>query len=504
MINRCIITVDIGTSSIRSVLFDEAGRILHIEQRDNPPDYLDDGRVEQDSTTWKHHLAVTIAACASMAARNGLVPAAIGLTAQRSSVIPVDGGGRALHPAIMWQDTRTEGLCTRMEPDQATVFRRSGLRIYPVFSAVKMRWFKEERPQIYKAAHKMLGIQDFLLHELTGLFVTDRSLASRTNLFNLKTLEWDDELLRRFGLDKRILCDLVDPGAVAGTLSAAMAASTGLPTGLPVISAGGDQQCAALGLGLAGPGRVIANTGTGSYLIAGVDRPVIDPAMSISCNVAAVPGSFILEAGSPTAGSILRWFNREFHRDCSGGENDFSQVIAEAETSPPGANGVILLPHFKGRGAPRWDPGARGAFIGLSQASTRGDLARAILEGIAAELAENLDAVEALGGAADTIAVSGGMTASRLYCQLQADLYGRRVERPDETEATALGAWISCAVRLGMYPGYQEAHRAATEGRPGGSFVPDPAATAVYRRIAIKRKRLYEAIRACDTKEELQ
>jgi sugar (pentulose or hexulose) kinase len=503
MEDRCIITVDIGTSSIRSVLFDETGRILHIDQRDNPPDYLDDGRVEQDPATWKLNLAGTLASCAATAARNSLTPAALGLTAQRSSVIPVDAEGGALHPAIMWQDTRTEGLCARMEADQAEVFRRSGLRIYPVFSAVKMRWFKEERPEVYNAAHKMLGIQDLLIHELTGLFVTDRSLASRTNLFNLDTLEWDDELIRRFGIDKRLLCSLVDPGGLAGTITAGMAAATGLPAGLPVVSAGGDQQCAALGLGLAGPGRVIANTGTGSYLIAGVDRPVIDPAMSIACNVAAVPGSYILEAGSPTAGSILRWFNREFHRDCSGGENDFSQLIAEAETSPPGANGVILLPHFKGRGAPRWDPGARGAFIGLSQASTRGDLARAILEGIAAELAENLEAVEALGGSADTIAVSGGMTASRLYCQLQADMYGRRVERPDETEATALGAWISCAVRLGLFPGFAEAHRTATEGRPGALFVPDPAATAVYRRIAQKRKRLYEAIRACDTREEL-
>jgi glycerol kinase len=368
---------------------------------------------------------------------------------------------------------------------------------------VKMRWFKEERPQVYGAAHKMLGIQDFLIHELTGLFVTDRSLASRTNLFNLETLDWDDELIRRFGIDRRLLCGLVDPGAVAGTLSASMAAATGLPAGLPVISAGGDQQCAALGLGLTGSGRVIANTGTGSYLIAGVERPVIDPAMSISCNVAAVPGSYILEAGSPTAGSILRWFNREFHRECSGGENDFSQLIAEAETSPPGANGVILLPHFKGRGAPRWDPGAKGSFIGLTQASTRGDLARAILEGIAAELAENLDAVETLGGRVETIAVSGGMTASRLYCQMQADMDGHRVERPEETEATALGAWISCAVRLGLFPGFSEAHSAATEGRPGASFVPDPVATETYRRIAQKRKRLYEAIRACDTKEEL-
>lgn len=502
MKNRCIITVDIGTSSLRAVLFNEGGAILHVEQRDNPPGYLDGGRVEQNADTWRTHLAGTLARCADQARTRNLVPAALGLTAQRSSIIPVDSTGRALHPAIMWQDTRTEGLCKRMEADQSEVFSRSGLRIYPVFSAIKMRWLKEERPEVYKATARMLGVQDYLIHELTGTFVTDRSLASRTNLLNLDTLEWDDELLSRFGVDRNLLCTLMNPGAIAGTLLKAIAEETGLPPGLPVVSAGGDQQCAALGLGLVGPGRVIANTGTGSYLIAGVDKPVIDPGMSISCNVAAVPGSYILEAGSPTAGSILRWFNKEFHREATGGENDFGSIVAEAEASPPGANGIILLPHFKGRGAPRWDPGARGAFIGLTPASTRGEMARAILEGIATELAVNLQAVEALGGPAATIAVSGGMTASRLYCQMLADAFGRRVERPDDTEATALGAWISCAVRLGLYGSFAEAHLAATAGKQQESFLPDPVATAIYQRSMKKRKRLYEAIRACDEQED--
>lgn len=502
MKHRCIITVDIGTSSLRSVLFDESGAILHTEQRDNPPSYLAGGRVEQQADTWRTHLIGTLSGCTRKASSLDLVPAALGLTAQRSSVIAVDSSGVPLHPAIMWQDTRTENLCKRMEADQDEVFRRSGLRIYPVFSAIKMRWLKEEMPEIYRATGKMLGVQDYLIHELTGTFVTDRSLASRTNLLNLQTLEWDDALISRFRLDGNLLCSLIDPGGIAGILTAAVASETGLPAGLPVVSAGGDQQCAALGLGLAGPGRVIANTGTGSYLIAGVDRPVIDPGRSIACNVAAVPGSYILEAGAPTAGSILRWFNREFHREGPGGENDFAAIVAEAGASPAGANGVILLPHFKGRGAPRWDPGARGAFIGLTPAITRGDMARAILEGIAAELAANLQAVETLGGAADSIAVSGGMTASRLYCRILADAFGRRVEKPDDTEATALGAWISCAVRLGMYESHAAAHSAATAGRKQESFEPDPATAAIYRSSMNKRKRLYEAIRACDDQED--
>ena len=496
--DRCIITVDIGTSSLRSVLFDARGRILRIEQRDNPPRCLDGQRIEQEPGTWERHLIETLSACADEARGRGLVTVALSLTAQRSSVIPVDENGAPLHPAIMWQDTRTRDICSRMEERQAAVFQKTGLRIYPVFSAVKMTWFRENRPDVYEAACKMLGVQDYVIRALTGEFVTDRSLASRTNLFNLRTLDWDDDLLGLFGVDRGKLCRLVDPGSAAGSLRASIAEETGLPKGIPVITAGGDQQCAALGLGLVGPGRMIANTGTGSFLIAGVDRPIIDPGMAVSCNVAAVPGSYILEAASPTSGSIFRWFNKEFFRDAPGGENDFLAIGAEAASSPPGANGVVLLPHFKGRGAPRWDPRAKGAFLGLTPGVTRGDMARAILEGLAAELGENLEAIESLGGRADLIAVAGGMTASDLYNQIQADHYGKRVDRPGVTEATALGAWMSGAVTMGLFDSYAGAFESASEGQPTRSYDPDARTAAIYRRSSVWRRRAYEALRECD------
>ncbi|MDA8427353.1 MAG: FGGY family carbohydrate kinase, partial [Treponema sp.] len=382
----------------------------------------------------------------------------LALASQRSSVIPVDESGEALHPAIMWQDQRTESICRELGERQSSVYRKTGLRISPVFSAVKMTWLRRNRPEIFARTHKMLGIHDYLIHHLTGGFVTDRSLASRTNLFDLSSGEWDPGLLELFEVERGQLCSLVDQGEVAGFLGPAASRATGLPEGLPLVSAGGDQQCAALGMGLLAPGRLVANTGTGSYVIGLSDRPVFDGLMRLSCNVAATPGNYIVEAGILTSGALYAWFKEKFY---DAGGAGFAAINEEAASSPPGAHGVLLLPHFKGAGSPHWNPNAKGLFFGLSLGTSRGDMARALLEGIAAEMAQNVSLIEALTGPAREVRVSGGLSNFPLYNQIQADLYGRRVLRSGDGEATARGAWISAAVRLGLYDSHAAAFAAA-------------------------------------------
>jgi sugar (pentulose or hexulose) kinase len=298
-------------------------------------------------------------------------------------------------------------------------------------------------------------------------------------------------MMELFGVERRMLCDLVDPGDIAGRLTAEAAQRLGLSQGLPVVSAGGDQQCAALGLGLTGPGKMVANTGTGSYLIAASMEPRADPGMGIGCNVAAVPGTFILEAGVVTSGSIYQWFRREFYRDPVPDAEKYKKIDEEASASPAGAKGVLLLPHFKGRGSPAWNPAARGAFLNLTPEAGRGDMARAVLEGIALEIGENIETLEQLSMPAAAIEVSGGMTKSSLFNQIQADCYGRVVERQDDAEATALGAWTSAAVRLGFYPSFDAAIRTACKDTARESFRPDAERNAVYRKAAEERKRLY-------------
>ena len=487
-----IITVDIGTTSMRAILYDAAGTMVHTYQRDNAPDFFADGRVEQAPQAWAGILADSLGACADAARERALEPAGIAVTAQRSSVIPVDIDGVPLHPAIMWQDRRTADLAREMQACDPLVYGKTGLKISPVFSALKMTWLRRQRPELWARTHKMIGIQDWALYLLSGRYVTDHTFGSRTNLFDLRRHRWDEDLLRLFEVEPRMLCDLVAPGSVVGGLTQAMARATGLVAGLPVVSAGGDQQCAALGLGLFAPNRAVSNTGTGSYLIGHSDQPVFDEEMRLACNASAVPGAYIVEAAVLTSGAIYRWFRDAFYP----GDDGFDAVNAEAAATPAGANGLLLLPHFKGSGAPYWDPQARGAFYNLTLSTTRGEMARAILEGIAVEMKGGLDLVEGLCGRVESVSVSGGLTRSDLFNQIQGDVFDRTVERLANNEATSLGAWIAGAVAVGLESSYPAAFARAARPELSRRYGPEASRRDGYEQQCERSRALYRALAA--------
>jgi len=491
-----IIALDTGTTSMRAVVFNELGQVRHIARRYNPPQYYPDGRVEQNPESWKRCLFELLTEVRAWADAQKMHIVALSLTSQRSSVIPLDREGRPLHNAIMWQDIRTDPLCASMKQVESEVYRRSGLRITSVFSAIKMLWFKNERPDIYRKTWKMAGIQDYLIYLLTGRLVTDRSLASRTTLFDLGRREWSKELIALYGLDSSLLCDLIEPGSVAGHLSRDAAEACGLPTGLPIISAGGDQQCAALGLGLLKTDTIVVNTGTGAYAIGLSKKPVHDAGMRIYCNVSAIPSLYITEAPMLTAGVVYRWFRDQFYPPTWPHEESFTQINQEIASSPPGAHGVILLPHFKGAAAPYWNPKAKGHFLNLDLATTRADMARAILEGIALDLAENVALLEEIEGPARHLLVSGGLAALDEFVQICADCFAKPVEKSHDYESTALGAWISAVVQVGFYGSFMEAYARAIDGSETKIVAPDDLRTAVYRSLHMTRKRLYLALAA--------
>ena len=493
---KVIITVDIGTTSVKAIVFDPTGRAVHMDQRDNAPTYFGDGRVEQDPRSWSQLLRELLRSCAEFAGSRGMVPTCVAVTAQRSSVMPVDASGEPLHPAIMWQDARCADLAHEFAASNELVYRSTGLKISPVFSALKMTWLRRHRPDIWRATHKLLGVQDWALHELTGRFVTDQSFGSRTNLLDLETRRWNPALLTLFGVPEQLLCDLVAPGMVVGGLSAAMAATTHLQAGLPIVSAGGDQQCAALGLGLFSSAYAVSNTGTGSYLIGHADRPVFDPGMRVSCNVSAVPGACIVEAAVLTSGAVYQWFNDRIVNIGGTAQGSFEALNEEAGGAPPGAGGLLLLPHFKGCGSPHWDPDARGVFCNMSLSTTRGEMARAILEAIAVELKESLELVERLCGTVRAVHVSGGMTRLPLFNQIQSDVFERPVQRFGGNEATSQGAWIAGAVATGLAASYAEAFARMAPPEAAQAYQPDAATQAIYRQQRRRARAVFEAMAA--------
>jgi sugar (pentulose or hexulose) kinase len=501
---KAIITVDIGTTSSRASLYDASGQMRHMDQRENFPVFFNDGRVEQDPLGWQSVVTTALRTCAEAAQVKGLEPLCVAVTASRSSVIPVNQEGVPLHPAIMWQDKRSAAMAQAMEDCNPLVYGKTGLKISPVFSAIKMSWLRHHRPDIWNKTYKLLGIQDWVLYQMTGRFVTDHSFGSRTNLLNLEHRCWDADLLSLFDVPFDMLCDLVAPGSTVGGLTPAMARATGLPTGLPVVSAGGDQQCAALGLGLFSGERAIANTGTGSYLIGHSVKPALDAEMRLACNVSAIPGAYIVEAAVLTSGAIYRWFKDSLYKNADRLDDSFEQLNAEAALAPAGSNGVLALPHFKGSGSPYWDPDAKGVFFNLSLSTSRGEMARAIVEGIAIEMKTSLELLENLCGRVQSVSVAGGMSKSDLFNQIQSDVFERPVVRFNNNEATSLGAWIAAAVAMGIEASYTTAFACAHKGSASVSYKPNPANSDVYTQRRQQSQALYQALAAPALRETLK
>jgi sugar (pentulose or hexulose) kinase len=490
-----ILTIDIGSTNMKAVLFDRKGGVVRTWSRSTRPEYLEGRRVEMDARKLRGELIDLLGEANAHLRASKIELAAIGLTAQRSSVVPVDTAGEPLAPIIMWHDKRTAALCDELHEHEERVFTLSGMTISPVYSAVKMLWIRRHWDAVYRQTAKLLGIQDLALHTLCGRFVTDTSMASSTNLLNIHTCRWDPELLAIFNVARNHLCDLIAPGEICGRTTQALSRKTGIPVGIPVISAGGDQQCGAVGQGVLSPGKIKCTTGTGSYLLAFSQTPVIDAKKRFVCKVGAIPGTYCLEAGIFTTGTVYRWFVEQFYKEVAPKQR-FELINREVAQSPAGANGVLMLPHFEGSGAPYWNPADRGSFYNIKLSTTRGDMARAILEAIVMETRDNIQLFKAFIARVDQISVAGGMTAFPFYNQLQADIFGTTVVTYPNPEATALGAWIAAAMACNWFVSPTDAFRSAQSCGEAQQFTPIPEQTHYYAKVCARRQALYRVLRS--------
>lgn len=492
---KTIIAVDIGTQSLRSVVFDERGTMLFSASHDYSPVFYPGNGAEQDPQTWEDALYDTLSSVGAYLAQQSALPECIALTSQRASVIPVDRRGVPLHPALMWQDKRATAECAYIAGviPPVELYDRCGLRLDPYFSLPKMLYLRSKTPEIWKKAAKLLGVQDFVNHILTGSFVTDWSQACRTMLLDLRSFSWNEPLIAELALDKNLLCDLCPPGSVSGYLTADFAKRTGLPAGLPVLLCGGDQQCAAVALGLFSPGSATVNTGTGSFVLGYVEKPVFDEKQRTLCSAAAIPGQWIVEAGIYASGAMYNWCRNKFFPAKSGMTETFDEINEAVERTPAGSGGVLVLPHFQGSAAPNWNPLAKGMFFNLTLGTSAGEMCRAVLEGIALEIADNIGLIELNAGSIDTIFLAGGLTRFPTYCGILADALNKTVRRQQNSEASLLGCLMSACVHLGVHSGYETAHAALVQsGRD--VFEPDAENAALYRKMRGVKNALYRAL----------
>ncbi|RTI01300.1 glycerol kinase GlpK, partial [Thermus scotoductus] len=444
---KYLLALDQGTTSSRAILFSLEGRPVAMAQREFRQLYPRPGWVEHDPLEiWESQLGVAQEALrqAGVEAREVV---ALGLTNQRETTLVFEKGtGKPLHNAIVWQDRRTASLCQELKVQGLEpLFReRTGLLLDPYFSGTKLAWLLENVPDLRGKAERgeaLFGTVDtWLLYRLTGgkVHATDLSNASRTLLFNLHTLSWDEELLEVFRVPRAMLPEVrPSDGDFGETLPELFGRA------IPIRGVLGDQQAALFGQAALERGEGKCTYGTGAFLLLNTgERPVPSPKGLLSTVAWSVRGkvSYALEGSVFMAGAVVGWL-----RDGLGLVQESAQVEALAREVED-SGGVYLVPAFTGLGAPYWDPYARGAILGLTRGTTKAHLARAALEGVAFQVVDVVRTMEEAGTPLKELRVDGGMVENALFLQIQADLLGVPVLRPKVTETTALGAALMAGV----------------------------------------------------------
>ncbi len=454
---KAILSLDQGTTSSRALLFDRTGHILALAQQEFTQHFPEPGWVEHDGEEiWRTQLRVTQSALQQSALAAADI-GAIGITNQRETTILWDrASGKPVAPAIVWQDRRTAAICDQLKADghENRIRAKTGLVVDAYFSGTKLRWLLDHVPGAREKATRgelAFGtIDSWLIWNLTGgkLHATDVSNASRTMLFDIHRLAWDEELLALLDIPRSVLPQIVSSSEVVGHT-----ACEGLPTGIPIGGVAGDQQAALFGQACHEPGMAKNTYGTGCFMLMNTGERAVTSQHRLISTVAWRLGSkhgakthYALEGSVFIGGAAVQWL-----RDGLGIIGSSAEIEALA-TSVPDSGGVFLVPAFAGLGAPHWDANARGTILGLTRGSTRAHIARATLDAIAYQSAE---LAQAMRDDADIplseLRVDGGAAVNNLLMQFQADLIGVKVIRPQITETTALGAAYLAGLAVGFW-----------------------------------------------------
>jgi glycerol kinase len=448
---KYILALDQGTTSSRAIVFDHAGSIVSVAQKEFPQIFPKPGWVEHNpGDIWSTQAGVAAEALTKASVRAGDV-AAIGITNQRETTVVWDRAtGEPICNAIVWQDRRTAGICDRLKARKLdrVIRRKTGLVIDAYFSATKVQWIlqnvKGARARA-KAGELAFGTVDsWLVWKLTGgkVHVTDASNASRTMLFDIAKGDWDDELLKLFDVPRSMLPEVRSSSEVYGV-------TTLLGTPIPIAGIAGDQQAALFGQACTKPGMAKNTYGTGCFMLMNTGTKRIASKNNLLTTVAWRIGDrtdYALEGSIFIAGAVVQWLRDGL---------EFFRSAAEIEALAAGVSdtgGVYLVPAFAGLGAPHWDQYARGTIVGLTRGSTKAHIARAALEGIVLQVMDVLKAMEADAGIKlKELRVDGGASANDLLMQLQADLLNVPVIRPRVAETTALGAAYLAGLAVGFW-----------------------------------------------------
>ena len=443
-----LLGLDVGTGGARAVAVDESGEVVAEASSEYPLYTPRPGWTEQDPADWWEGAREVLGKVASEAGEVG----GIGLTGQMHGSVFLDGSDRVIRPALLWNDQRTQEQCDGIARSvgEERLISIAGNPALTGFQAPKIVWLREEEPENYGRISRVLLPKDYVRLLLTGEYATDASDASGTLLLDVRARDWSAEILDALEIPRGWMPKVHEGPENTGALREDVAGELGLPPGIPVAAGGGDNAAAAVGTGIVGPGLVNSSVGTSGVLFAHANGFDPDPSGRLHAFCHAVPGAYHLMGVTLSAGGSLSWW-----RETLGG--DYDELVEAASDVPPGSEGLVFLPYLSGERTPHLDPGARGAFFGLTARHGAAHMTRAVMEGVIFSLRDSLEIMRELGVPIADVRATGGGARSALWRQLQADIYDTPITRTVADEGPAYGAALLAGVASGTYADVDEA-----------------------------------------------
>ena len=498
-----LLGIDLGSTSIKTILYDDRGKVVarasrpmrrHHPNADHPEWTVWDPReiLEETASACQE----TVSQIADPSDIKGIATTGMGMDG-----LPMTEEGQPLYPLISWHDPRTQPQYDWWVKTIGTrkTYSIGGNPVWAINSALRMLWIKENESEIYARTFKWLLIEDFVNHFLTGRFATDHSMASCTMLFDQKRREWSSEMCELSGIRQDILPEVLPSSAFLGEVSKEAAAQTGLLPGTPVFLGGHDHICGSLSVGAFRPGTIMNITGTWETIgMVAREAPLEEPLETSGITVQAhvVPDAYMVWGGNPS-GEMIEWYRRELAASLVEEHKqrplDWEIMVREAESARPGSDGVLFLPHLGGSSSPDVDPLSRGVFIGLSTRTSHAIMIRAIIEGLDFQMQRVLSKMESgLGSKAKEIIAFGGAIRNSFWMQNKADVTGLDVHVSDLEEATVLGASVLAGIGAGIYRDAED----AVQRISGGTIVyrPNLKMTEFYAKQYPIFEDLYSAV----------
>jgi xylulokinase len=445
-----LLGIDVGTTNVKAVIFDEDGRTCALATEPTPTVHQGRGRaLHEAEELWQTTIRVTRAALAQLTGLQAIAGVAVASMGEEG--FPLDAHGQVLYPGILWYDERTQELVSWWEEQvgRARIYALTGLPLTHIFTALKLQWLYQHEPEVMQRATRWLWVSDYIAFRLGGAMATTPSLASRTMLYDLAAGAWSDELLSAAGVPRALLPEIVSSGAVLGTVSAAAAAATSLPVGTPIVAGGHDHICGCLASGAVQPGDTLHSGGTAEALARILAQPKLDRTSGeheLAHGAHVLPERYYI-VGSRFSGAIINWWQRLLAP-----KGSLQALWRAAHAADPGANGLLFVPYMFGKGAPDPDRLATGSLLGLTADHSAGDIMRAVVEGVCYDIVELQRVLRsAVDSASTPVTAIGGLANNALWLQLKANVLNVEVRVPEQTEAVAQGAALLAGLGVGLY-----------------------------------------------------